>query len=191
MTDLEQEIARLAKMNYKDKFEGIVKVAFQRGELIKLLSGEDEYVYDANGKAWLAPSPCFGPDSNVIDIDRVACMVNNICDDFGTDNIKSILIPTLTEMLNGTPTQLYYAVRIYTQLARLEEGGLSNFSNWVYDQYFTNDFHPIVSSAIQSRINELKNTKIEYIGLLNNLYEWCEICSEGLIRDGFSSITEA
>lgn len=191
MTDLKKEIARLETMSYEDKFEGIVKVALQRNELIELLSGEEEYVYDTAGKAWLAPSPCFGPDANVIDITRVAFMVNRLYKETKDENIKSTLVDGLAVMLNGTPIQLYYAISIYCYLAGLEYDRSSAFAGYYVNKYsFAQDFLPTVVSAVKSRKKELLETKIDYIGSLENLYVWCELRSKDLIRYGFSSITE-
>ena len=192
MTDLKKEISRLEKMDYEEKFEGIVRVALERNELIKLLSGEDEYVYDSSGKAWLAPLSGFGPNANLIDMDRISYMVTRLCNDFGSETVKSVLVSALTEMLGGTVKQFYYAVWVYCHLSSFEADQSSNFAQYyITKRSFAREFHPVVFSAVQTRKKELQQTKIEYIGFLDNLYEWCENRSEELVSDGFSSITEA
>ena len=67
MTDLKQEISRIqkAEQNTRNQYPGvnkwyeITKIACERGELIKLLSADKEYIYDSKGRLWLRYS---GPD---------------------------------------------------------------------------------------------------------------------------------
>ena len=195
MNDLMQEIAKLEHLDYRERFAEIIKIAYHRNELINLLSGCDAYIYDTTSRLWLRPdSECpswDGPYNDVLDIRTLAVVLNDVYEELADDTFKSVLIDALTEMLHGTPTQLYYAVSIFCQLAALETNNYSNFADWVDDYSFAEDFHPVVFAAVNLRKEELKHTKIAFIGLINNLYEWCEDRSQELISDGFLSITEA
>ena len=105
-------------------------------------------------------------------------------------SIKTNLIDALNEMLNGTLVQFYYAICVYCQLASLEDSGILYFSDWVNDYSFVNEMHSAIFSAVNLRKAELSRSKIINIGLLDNLYEWCSLRSQELVRYGFDAIVE-
>lgn len=190
MTDLKQEIRNLEGKSFKEKFEGIVKVAYPRKELIDLLSGDEKYIFDTNGNLWLAPEDYWGPVDDDLNIAAATNAVNDIYKESHDENLKNILVNALTEMLNGTPVQFYYAVCVFCHLASLEDSGVLYFSDWVNDYSFVNDMHPIVSNTVKLRKNELVKVKIKNIGQTNNLYIWCRNKSNSIVNDGFAPFVE-
>ena len=197
MTDLKQEIARIENESYNVRFAEIIKIAYRRNELLNLLSGFDEYIYNSNGNLWLRPNNEYtkwgGPFVDDIDIRRLTNILNDVYKELNDIKFKSALVEALSLMINGTPLQVYYATCVYCQLASLEAGGcggLSNFSDWVHDYSFVEDLNAVMYSSIQSQKSKLTNSKLKNIGVFENVYSWCLNCSEELRRYGFAAITE-
>lgn len=195
MTDLQKEIAKLEHLNYREKFAAIIKIAYQRNELLNLLSGDTSYIYDISGHLWLKPQEdCewnSEPFVGDMDINTLAIMLNDVYKELSDPNLKATLEDALTTMLSGTPLQFYYAMCIYCQLASLETNQSSGFARYYIHKYsFAQDFHTVVLEMVKSRKCELLNTYIKDIGFQPNLYKWCESKSNTLVKDGFAPILE-
>ena len=58
MTNLKTKIAEIQALSARNSntniYYEITKVALERNELYELLSADDSYAYDANGKLWLS-----------------------------------------------------------------------------------------------------------------------------------------
>lgn len=190
MTDLKQEISRIqkAEQDTRNQYPGvnkwyeITKIAYERGELIKLLSADEEYIYDSEGRLWLRYS---GPDwdlgANPIDIRAI---VDNGLYELCTPNNKSELKQTITNvfntMLDGTPEQVYFATELFYALA---DDTLEDKYHPFEDIY--KELAPIFTTFISENPEKLKAIKIYNCKDKDEgLYKLCEYYSNEIVKKG-------
>ena len=189
MNTLKQEIARIqqAARETQGKYPGvnkwyeITKVAYERGELIKLLSGEDEYIYDNNGNLWLHSG---GPDAD-LDKDPIGIAalttsgVSVYYEKTEDDEFKESFVEAFNQMTIGTPKQIYYAVQIFAQLASDDAVESGAFYNWIDNTPFTDCLRPMLFNAIKLRKKELISSKIYNCEKdSEGVYEHCKFYSQ-------------
>ena len=194
MTDLKQEISRIqtAVKETQNQYPGvnkwyeIVKVACERNELVKLLSADDDYAYDASGNLWLHSG---GPDA---DLDADPISISSLISGFysyyreeKTVERKQILIDAFNKMLRGTPQQFYFAVQIFYKLASNDINKSSPFYSIINKVKLSDELRPDVKSQIRSRKEELRNHKIFNCSTDDNgIYDHCIFYSELLEDEG-------
>lgn len=200
MTDLKQEISRIqaAVKETQNQYPGvnkwyeIVKVACERNELVKLLSADDDYAYDANGNLWLHSG---GPDA---DLDADPISISSLVGGFysyyleeRTAERKQILIEAFYEMLRGTPQQLYFAVQIFCKLASNDANRSSPFYSVVNKIKISDLLCPEIKSTIQKRTEEIKNVSfLNTVNYQNGLYGWVLRKAKSLNNEGAVSFLE-
>jgi len=205
MTDLKKEITRIQEavratnkdFNGVNKWYEIVKVAYERGELINLLSGDDEYIYDADGKLWLAPDPKLGPDNDPLAIRTLFSSGVNI---YGSDcpkDLQKAFIKAFCNMLDGSPKQIYFAISIFYQLANIDNTYKSNALSQFYlasfgiSEYISDSLRPILKKTLNIRKVELSNTKIfNCKDNLNGVYDYALFYSKLLEKYGINGFVE-
>ena len=199
MNDLKQEIARIqqAVKENQDKYPGvnkwyeITKVAYERGELVKLLSGEDEYIYDADGELWLKPlAQNFSKDP----ID-VVCLFTGLSDLYFnekySDAVKDKLVRAFHEMVSGTAVQLYFAVKMFVSLCERLNAKSSYFYDYFSKEQLSDELYPIITNAVINRFQEMKTVFIyDCSHLKDGLYTLCVNYSKFLEDVGLNGFIE-
>ena len=201
MTDLKQEISRIqkAEQDTRNQYPGvnkwyeITKIAYERGELIKLLSADEEYIYDSEGRFWLRYSgPDWDLDANPIDIRAI---VDNGLYELCTPDNKSELKQTITNvfytMLDGTPEQVYFAVHIFSSLAIGDLNETSPFYDWINGVNFTDSLRLKLATTINQRESELKRVSFfNTVNFKNGLFDWILRKDQSLKKRGIKGFCE-
>ncbi len=205
MTDLKQIISDIQclksrqSLNHADAnpWYEISKVAYERGELIKLLSADDEYIYDAQGNLWLAHAPQYGVGvdySSEEPLDISALMnhgVYALCDELSSDEFKETFVTSVIQMLNGTPKQVYFGILIFYILSADIQDSISPFYSYVSDQQVDDEIRPFLCRIVKQRENELRNTFLfEWAKKTDGLWAMCYSYSQKLKKIGAESFVE-
>ena len=184
MATVKQEIIRIqnefnatrGQFHRPDMVYEITKVAFERGELIKLLSADDEYVRDADGRLWLATDPKLGPDNDPVDIAGIFIRgIDQLYSETHSEELKNDFVTVFKQMLTGTPEQFYFAIQLYVRVADMESDKSSHFAKYYFEKYsFADELLPFVREAAAQRAEELKTVKCYNAVLYSDgVYGWC------------------
>jgi hypothetical protein len=192
MNDLKSKIIEIQAKSRLDHttniYYEITKVALERNELDKLLSADSSYVYDLDGKAWLAGSKkWYGMSSSCPILENtIINALQQIYEETKSTDIEKVFISTIKEMLYGTPTQFYLAIAYFSFLSEQTQSRSCDY--WKFDYFgrgqdeptIDNELRPFIKQAILQRRDFLESSVVYE----NNLLEMCEYFSNKLINRG-------
>lgn len=192
MTDLKHIITTIQSDKNNDRWYEIVKAAYERGELVKLLSADDDYVYDSDGNLWLhSGGPDADLDADPIDIRAVVSGIDKYYFKTESKKFKLKTIETFFELLRGTPQQVYFAVQMFCALASDDADESSAFYDFINKIPFTDALRPALTSTIHLRKEELSQCKIFNCAKKENgIYDHCIFYSELLEDEGIDGFVE-
>ncbi len=186
MTDLKSIIIDIQAKKNTNKWDEIVKVAYERGELIKLLSADDEYVYDANGQLWLANDPSLAPeDRNPMAIGPLISGVYNQYRKDRCEVFKANFVSAVKQMASGNPKQIYLSAQIYHILAMGETNKISPFYSRANKDHALEELRIILEQSVASQKSELS---VVFIYNCQNckkgVYDYCRRISRDTTQIG-------
>lgn len=192
MQDLKNIITSIQANKELDKRYEIVKVAYERGELVKLLSADDEYAYDANGNLWLhSGGPDADLDADPISIRGIVSGIEKYYFNTDSEEFKQKVVDAFFALLKGTPQQVYFAVQMFYALATDDADESSSFYDWIEEIKFTDSLRPALTNTMRSRRDELLCAKVFNSSRYSDgVYGKCVYYSNLLIEDGIVGFIE-
>ena len=197
MTNLKTKIAEIQALSAKNSntniYYEITKVALDRNELYELLSADDSYAYDANGKLWLSGaaagfSKWYGMQSPTPILETtIVCQLERIYEETKSSEIESQLVSALKKMLYETPEQFYIAIQCFSYISRDIQEYRKEHSYSRFDYYgrkkeltFDAELRPFITKAIMERSDFLKENFVYDC----NLWEKCAYHSKKFVEKG-------
>lgn len=144
------------------KYSEVVEKAYKNHELIKLLSGDESYITDANGKLYLAEDPHKnGFDYEGTDPMNLEALLSGVETyyrslDRGSGERKKLsneLLNSIVEMAkSGNAVSVYFAARFYLSICRRTE-------EYIY--YPFKDLNKGIRKPLEEGLIRVKNELIE------------------------------
>ena len=203
MDDLKQKILEIdsisrnnrGKYNGKSKYYAIVKLALERGELTKLLSADETYIYGNDNRLWLSAPYDLTLSDNPIHIISLLSELEMLylkarrsdrIDKTNTaGNIKNAFAESFKEMCSGAPEQLYFAVQIFTWLTEGIKTGINAFEDVRQKKQLDDELRSFLIAGIANHNVELKNIHIyDCKERPDGLWGYCLYCSKKLETQG-------
>jgi hypothetical protein len=187
ITEIEEAVsATYGKYNVTNKFYEITKLAIERGDLVKLLSADQAYIYNKNGELWLAPISSLSFSEEPINISSIMSELEMIYIKAQDPNkIKEAFVSAFIQMTLGTPKQIYFAALIFTWLCESIADESCAFYNYETIEQLDDQLRPHLVMGIATSDVDLKSVRIydcknNQDGVLGH----CRNCSNRLAEQG-------
>jgi hypothetical protein len=199
MDDLKKKIAEIeaeVKTNYRfNRYEAIVQLAIDRNELNKLFSADPSYIYNNDGKKWLAMNSYFGETLEPFNIVSVFAAYMSIYlrikikdrkeKTFCSEKLKMMFLEAFKDMVSGTPEQLYWAVKIFQHLSISIADRSSAFYRVAQSEQLDDELRPYLVMGIATSDIDLKTVHIyDCQNISDGLWGYCKFYSDKLKDKG-------
>ena len=183
--EISTEVRKKGRYNKKTKYYAITELAINRGELVKLLSGDESYIYDNEGQRWLVPYCALNETKDSYSVINICESLDEIYSDSKrSEVIRKQFVEAFKEMTQGTGEQIYYAVKIYTWLTKAIANKKTHFRKVGLQEQLDENFRQYLINGILNSNIDFQTIKIfDCIDYSEGLFGYLKSISSSLERD--------